>query len=126
MNSVEITVNTTNTNKVAVYLLSILANLNYGKATINKYDRIGVVLEIEEIEIDCDAYDELIANLRFLHNLDDLYKDRIDTTLKVDIWGNEHEYGSYYNNDWCGGITFEEWGDLDIYDDNDDDDDNDE
>ena len=123
MNNITVTVNTVNTSKVATVLLSMLATLDYGKVTINKYDRIGVIVEIEEIEVNSAMYDELVDFLRDLRKLNDFYKDRIDATLQVNLWGNEYEYSYYYNNDWCGNITFEEYGDLHMDDNNDDDND---
>ena len=112
MNNIIITINTKNTNRVVSFMLSLLADYNFGKVTISKYDRIGVVAEIEEIETDSIMYDELVDALRDLRKLNAFYKDRIEATLKVDVWSREFEYFYDYDNDWCGNIVFEEYGDL--------------
>ena len=125
MNNIKISIETVNTNKVAAILLSMLANLdlNYGKVSLSKHDKIGVVLNIYEVETDSATYDELVDVLRDMRKLDSLYRDRIEATLQVDVWWREYEYSYFYDNDWCGNIIFEESGDLHMDDDNDNDND---
>lgn len=114
MDNIKVTIDTINDSKVTQVLLMTLSNMNFNDVKVKRYNKIGVIVEINGIIVNNGVYMELLDVLRDIRKLNNLWNSRIEVNVIIDICGHELEYGYFYDLDGEGNIIFDEYGDMEL------------
>lgn len=102
-----------NDRKLASILLMMLSSMEYEKVSVKRHEGIGIEVKVDGIMMDEELYAEILDVMRDIRTLDDFYRDRVEAHVVIDVCGNEHEWGYFYDWNYDGNI-YDEWGKIDL------------